>query len=754
MKKLGVLMAGTVLAVGFVPVMAFAADGQAAATAPAPQAAAGSDDQAGGKSGSGLSEIVVTASKRSQNIQSVGVAVTALNAEKLAAIGTSDVTSIVQLVPSLQSYVFAPTITVFNIRGVSQNDYTDHQEAPIAFYSDGVYISSPGAIAGQMFDVAQIEVLRGPQGTLFGRNATGGVIQVDNAKPTKDLSGYLKLSGGSYGEYASEGAIGGPLANGVRGRLSFYTDNHDGYVTNLFNNTKLGNANTWGIRGQLDFDVPGGDLLIKGYYSRNAHEVQADYKAIPSVQNALGLGVLTPNPNNPNGYWDAYGPYTVSINQQPHFDRTYSDISATYNAKFGDIQLVSITDYQHLHKDYAEDSDSIAQDIYWFASNQNLYQASEELRISENKGRLKWVVGAYGLIIHSVAQQYNNFDGLVPPQNTAEQDTLKSRSIAVFGQAEYSFGDFVAIGGLRGSFDRKNYDYFLHQVTAGIGNSPPVHDDIYYNASTAPTAIQYSNSWSGKAEIDYKPNNRTLLYFSVNRGTKAGGFAAPGANGVSDAQFIQEMPFGQEILTNFEAGWKLTVLDNTTRVNGALFHYTYNGYQTYSYTNFQGHISNNEAHVNGGELEVTTAPIRNLNINAFVSYLDGTVYGILVPSGDSLARQLPQAPKWSGGGSISLKVPTKIGVFTASTDWKNSGSFYWEAFNAPADRENGYWLGNANVNFVPAFEPRVTLGVSVKNVTNRAYHVYGYDLSGLGYEQYTMGRPRWVLASLTYKLGR
>ncbi len=700
------------------------------------------------QSGGLLDVIVVSASKRAQNIQSVGTAMTAISGEQISQLGTSDITAITTMVPSLKTYTYAPTVTVFNIRGVSQNDYSDAQEAPIAFYTDGAYVSSVGAISGQLFDINQVEVLRGPQGTLFGRNATGGVIQVESARPTPSLSGYVKLSAGSFGEYASEGAISGPLTDAVRGRVSFMTDNHDGYVTNVFNNTKLGNARTWALRGQVDADVAGGDLLVKVFHNRNDHETPAGYKAVPATQDAFGLGVLDPNGTDLLGYRDPYGPFKVSFDQQPMFDRKYYGGTATYTGNIGAIGITSITDYQHLDKYYAEDTDASPNRLESYISNQTLNQWSEELRLSSTMGAFKWVAGAYGLMIETRAGQFNGYQDI--GEITTVDDTTHTRSIAVFGQGEYTTGRFTFITGLRGSFDRKSYSYHLDQES--FAPADPGSDIIDYNPSLYPAAVRHDNNWSGKVELDYKPADHALLYAGINRGTKAGGYAAPGSNSVADADFIKLMAFGQEALTNYEAGSKLDLLDNRVRLNGSVFHYDYKGYQTFTNIGLQSHIANNPAKVDGAELEITASPIRGVTLNAYASFLHSRVYDVVLASGDSVERKMPQAPQWSGGASIAYTQPTRIGNFRIDTNWSYSGSYYFEAFNAPADYLKGYVVGDASLVFTPKAQQRLDISLSVKNVTDRIYHAYGYDLSALGLEQFTIGRPRWFLASLSYSL--
>src|SRR6201986_5029450 len=188
--------------------------------------------EAAQESGDKLSEIIVTAQRREQNLQDVGTSVTAFDGATLQQLGLKNVTDVASQVPGLQYNQYGATVTIYNLRGVSQNDFSDHQEAPVAVYSDDAYIASTGALAGSLFDLQRVEVLRGPQGTLFGRNATGGLIQYVSKAPTDSPEAYLQVTGGNFGTVESEGAISGPLTDTLSARLSFSTADHNGYITN------------------------------------------------------------------------------------------------------------------------------------------------------------------------------------------------------------------------------------------------------------------------------------------------------------------------------------------------------------------------------------------------------------------------------------------------------------------------------------------------------------------------------------------
>ncbi|QUD88649.1 TonB-dependent receptor [Phenylobacterium montanum] len=702
-----------------------------------------------------LGEVIVTAQKRSQNIQSVGAAITALGKDTLAAVGRQDVTALSNLVPNLEVNQYSPTVTVFNIRGVSQNDFTDAQEAPIAFYEDEVYVSSLGAISGMNFDLDRIEVLRGPQGTLFGRNATGGLVQFMSARPTNSLSGYVTATVGSYDQFATEGAISGPLTDSIRARLSFTTNNADGYIKNTMG-PKIGNSASFALRQQFDITLsPRDTLVLKAQVLRNDHERDAGlYSWAAAAPNAQGLGVFVgPGQNpfdscngcDPFGYRNASGsPFVQSENRTPYFDRTYVGVTARYEHRFDFATLTSITDYQHLTKGYGEDSDSSPNPVFAYDTHQHFYQASEELRLAGETPRMHWIVGLYGLNIHSdnayqidatqILGFKNNYGG-----------TLITDSAALFGQTEYALNDqFSLITGLRYSYDHKHLEYT--DVTNGV-------EDFNY-ATTYPQLAdkrfeEFSN-WSGKLELDYKPNRNVLVYLSANRGTKAGGFSTLSGGPFAEAA-VAAIPFRQEVLTNYEGGFKLTLFDRTTHLNASVFDYVYDGYQAFTNVGLSQVVHNYDASDKGFELEVNTRPLPGLYMSAFLTVLDTKISHVVTPVGAVINPEMPQAPKTSVGVSARYQFPLGPGDAAIGTDWKYDSRQFLEAWNAPVDYEPARTIGNLRLSYAPA-GGHIEGALFINNVSDVRYRVYNLDLSGLlGIVNQTYARPRTFGGSLTYR---
>ena len=716
------------------------------------------------RTGAGADDaIIVTAQKRAQNIQDIGIAITAIGTQGLASLGQRDVSALVQQVPSMQVTQYASTATIFNLRGISQADTGDGHETPIAFYNDEVYVAAPGAISGQNFDLERVEVLRGPQGTLFGRNATGGLVQVITARPTDDLTGFVTLKAGSRNQIASEAAVSGPLAEGVRGRLSFTTNYHDGYVKNTLGGHHGNNSHFYAGRAQLEFDTgSSGRLRLKAEYLRNDDETTY-LTHRPASIDADGLGVALPpdvdfwtgQPGfggfpivscpgcDANGFKSPADFYSVTADKRGEVDRKYWSLTANYEQDLGFATLTSITNYQDLKKIYNVDSDMSPMPIFNVDSAQKLYQYSQELRLANDAGRFKWVAGAYALRIKS-----DNFNRLGSPPDvffpfwSSQNYIQKTRTFAVFGQGEYAFNDmFSLIVGGRYTGDRKTQDW---TKVDSFGRS------FAFNTTLFPglAKINYDD-YSGKVELDFKPADGMLLYASVNRGIKGGGFSTQGF-------FFNPatMPYGAERLTSYEAGFKLALADRRVTLNGAGFYYDYKGYQAFTRPRAgETIVSNQPATLSGVELEMHVRPFDGFTFSPWVTHLfKKEVRDITLPLGRVADREMPQAPDWSAGVTTAFTFPAGPGDLTLWTNWKYDSRQNFSSFNSQITEEKARLIGDVRVSYTV---DDIEAAVFVNNVTDRKYRLFELDLAlNQGSASVVPAPPRWWGASITYRFGR
>jgi iron complex outermembrane receptor protein len=730
-----------------------------------------------------IDEIVVTAQRREQSIADVGTSVTALDAASLQRSGLASATDIAQQVPALQYQAFSPTITIFNLRGVSQNDFADLHEAPVAVYSDDVYLASMGAVAGALYDLDRVEVLRGPQGTLFGRNATGGLVHYISAKPAPgEDQGYVRVTGGQFADLETEGAWNRPLTQDSATRFSFATTRHAGTLRNLAG-PDANTAHQYAARLQYLWRLPQqAELLLKGYYLRNIAEVSPSYAWNASCNNLgllqpgqdcagsyAGLGAFVGANSNPygtgagcdqSGYCkpDAFRhPFTQSFDRRGVFDRTLYGVTAHVDWKLGGTTLTSITDTMHLRKRYGEDSDASPNYQLNFDTWLGYYQLSQELHIAGGE-RVHWIAGAYfldlandGLVAESANAQYLGFIA----QDQGPQYTLDTQSLAAFGQVEWPIAArWSLIGGMRYTRDAKQYRYTLWNPAPGTplldANSVP----YVYDRNTAPgLADRHYDLYSGKLELDFRPASGTLLYASVNRGPKSGGWSAPvnasGSNLAPDLFAV--LAYKPETLIDYEAGAKLSLLDGRARLAADVFYYDYRNYQAFLLRNLTQIIGNADATLRGGELEVAAIPVHGLTLEGGLSLLATRIRKLALPDGSLADREMPNAPRWSVNALARYEWPGTGGSWSLQFDGKWNAAQWLENVNAPVDLQPGYGVVNLRAGYASVRHWDVSAWI--RNAGNKQYRVYNLDLSGLGYNESVYGNPRWVGLTVNVRWG-
>jgi iron complex outermembrane recepter protein len=721
-----------------------------------------------------LTEVVVTAQKREQNLQDVGTSVTAFDSNTLEHLGLKDVTDVASQVPGLQFNQYGATVTIYNLRGVSQNDFSDHQEAPVAVYADDVYIGSTGALAGSLFDLQRVEVLRGPQGTLFGRNATGGLIHYLSRQPTDTPEGYLQVTGGNFGTFESEGAISGPLTDAVSARGSFATTTHTGYISN-----SIGHAinDQRQYAGRVQFKIKAsesGEILIKLHALTNDNETAGNYSWGASAPDATGRGVFTPGAPDFGGYINpSSDPFQQSEDRRGIFNRTVWGASVHVNWKFDGYSLVSITDYTRLQKRYGEDSDMSPNPIFNYDTRAHYQQFSEELRLNGAAGALRWIAGLYYLNYKTSNTEDTTLPDAIPPipfpYGVGHADlTLKTSSPSIFGQLEYDFSDhWTGIAGARYTSDDKEYVYNYSCDVCGPPDNvtPPggfPYAVTYSTAAGYPDAKKNYHIPTGKLELDYKFDHDVMVYGSVNRGAKGGGWSAPSSGYVNLSPAYTQatgvpllnLRYNDEKLTSYELGLKSTFWDGAARLNGALFYYDYKNYQGFFLDFATQIVENINAKVKGGELEFAVVPVHGLNLQLGISRLDSRADNVPTPAGVLVTSELPQAPAWSVNAVARYEWPAFGGHLSAEVDGKWNKEQYLELVNAPVDLEPSYTVANARFGYASG-DGRWDVSGYVRNLSDKHYRIYNLDLSGfLGINQSVYGPPRLYGATFTYHWGK
>ncbi len=713
-------------------------------------------------------DIIVTAQRREQRLQDVPIAITALSGANLVNRGVGDTSQIGKVAAGVQitAYGASPTVTLINIRGVVQLDFADHQESPNAVYVDGAYVSFQGATGIGLYDVDRLEVLRGPQGTLFGRNATGGLVQIISRKPSDTLSGYVQGTYGRYDQARAEGAIGGGLTDTLSARAAFLFNRQDGYIHNV-SGRDGGADKTINGRVQLRWRPTSTiDDNLEIFGSRTFTVGGGVYDAAPTAQDpanhnlstqtdgplfadncaALGYPPVAAGSTNCLGYRKPDdGPYRVDAPQNGIFRRAIWGATNTLVANLDGPTLTSITNYSHIRKNYQEDSDASPLVIGTYNPRQTAYQASQELRLSQAAGRFRWTIGGYYLHIFG---RYRSYLDLSDVFGFAEADlyTQKVDTYAVFGEAELDLtGRLTAIGGVRWTRDKKQ---FVVNAVCGADDATC----LAFNLAPTGTVVggTYArNDWSGKAQLTWKLSPAALLYAGVTRGNKGSLLQAPSI--VTVGTTFDSLVVRPEVLTSYEAGIKTTLINRRVTANLSGFYYDYHNFQAFNFVNLNGAIFNAEARNYGGELEVNADLRHGLSGGLGIAYLHTRVKNVSLPDGTLADQRSAFSPKLSIAANVRQEVRSAIGTFFAQPSLSYAGSRYFSTINAPALKAGAYLTGDISIGLI-APDRKWDATVFVRNVTDKHYITYAGDLTSVaGFVQRNYSTPRTASVQVGYR---
>lgn len=747
-----------------------------------------------------LEEVVVTAQKREQSIQDVGIAVTAFTGDQINQLGYTNAQEITALAPGVSTLQpNGPSNYAIAIRGVAQNDFISNQESPVSIYIDDVYLSQMSSAGFMLFDLERVEILRGPQGTLYGRNATGGLAHYVSRKPTQELDGYAQLTGGSYEQVKFQGAIGGGITDGLAARLSLATHHNGGYIKNRVLGDDINNANDYAGRLQLLF-TPREDMELLVNVRGAISQVRTGFFENVSARfdPATGNGFNTPALTNFNGYRDGDGDrFAGDYDLFGHQDLESYGVSGTFTWDLRDnMTLTSITDFQTVKRDYLEDSDASPVPDFNFFQVTDADQFSQELRLNGEVDQWRWVAGFFFLDIevndangaeqpiagvfatspalgilgfgaplvdHPSGALGTIFEGDGTVLGVDNPYTTETTSWSLFGQLEYDFTEqWTGIAGFRWIEEDKEHTYNTNLVDFQPGfrqrNGNP--------RIIAPLSPQYEGDiddgmWSAKIELDYRPNDDLLLYASWNRGVKGGGFNAPldvtdyfgafGPVGAAIPLTDANMRFDKEKLDAFEGGFKADLFGGLARLNASAFYYDYKDYQAFQILGLTTFIFNADAESHGFEVEFQSSPMDGMDFLFGVGYLDTEIQDVDIAGTGTLIDTEPvQSPRWNINGLLRYEWPFWRGNMAVQSDFQYRSRHFFSLTQAPASTEDGYAIANARVSYTTEDETWEA-AVFVNNFTDEEYLVQTFDLGFiLGMTEEFYGLPRWWGGSLRY----
>lgn len=734
-----------------------------------------------------IEEITVTAQKREQSINDVSIAVTAFSGEQMDALGFESSTDLIAYSPGVSlAGDIGGQRAIFNIRGVVQNDYADLAEAPVAVYIDGGYLASTQAQTFGLFDIARVEILKGPQGTLFGRNATGGLVNTITAKPTEEFGGYAEFTAARFEQYRVEAAVSGSLSASVRGRLSFMTNQQGEILENVYvdaatPDTRRGsvgggqggyNDDTFALRGQLDFDIgESGALLLSANWA-DTTKSEGPYQVVNTTQvfNAAGstidvifaaddplgcdniqLGACVDGNFNGiatrpvqggdfNGNFDPDGSGD-QVNKDFAFDDQNkiksAGFSATLDYDFNSFKLVSITDYKKFERLIGLDSDQTASPELIFQSDGDIDQISQEFRIAGETTRMKWLTGLYYLSIDTNWSQglaASPTAGFLGGEENNTLTDLDTDSYSIFAQLDYSIAEnLVLVTGLR--YVRENKKFFGRVYQNANTDDRIVEIDLTSAIRVQSDTSNDQNLWSAKVQLEYTPTENSLFYLGANRGVKAGSFNAP----LLDVGFSTYKP---EVLYAYEAGAKLTLMDGRAQVNASVYHYDYKDFQSFAWVNNSGLVFNEQAKFTGGEIELFLNPTPAIDFVMGFSYIDAVVEDLEVAAGVFRDTTPSFTPEVQSSGLLRYNWAFMNGTMSAQINATYQSDTFHNSRNFTAHKIQGYVMADARLTWTDS-EDKWDMIFFIDNLNDSEHGIIGFDVSGFyGTSQISYAKPR------------
>jgi iron complex outermembrane receptor protein len=701
----------------------------------------------------GLEEIVVTAQRRVESAQNVGIAMSVLSGQSLAEKSISYVNDLQNAVPSLQvEPAFGSSQPQFRLRGVGFIDYTSNNTSPVGVSLDGVAFALPIQTQGQLFDIDRIEVLRGPQGTLYGRNTTGGEINFISNRPTADPHAGFSLEYGSHDELNADGFVSGSIAEGLTGRLAVATEQGGAWQRNRLTGQTLGDKDKIAVRGQLQWDPSEAiDFRLGVHWAQDKSDEQGLYLLQPFTPGSGPPAIPADTSRYATG-WALKPTFAkligISAGSKPGLDDSNDGVDLTANIDFGGAKLTSITAYNKLiRREYADwDATQFDDSDEYLNSDLNVF--SQELRLAGTHGPFGWLAGVF---YSNEDLRENFYSDLTDRLGGIAVTTYEqvANSVGVFAQGNYQFTDTLkATLGVREDHESRE---LIGLNTAFVPGPPSLTGGALGGSIT-------SNLPSGKAELDYKPVSSTLLYASISRGVKSGGFTAHNTVTAPSAD-----PFEPEKLTAYEIGLK-SDLSRTLRVNTSVFYYRYKDQQILGKVfddvsqSFIGRFVNANSRISGGEMDLEWRPLAAISISQYAGFAEGYYTSRLLnapldpalPPVDYNGR--PESfPKWSYGGDVSYT--WNVGAWSVTAESNYSFHDTYSQFFLLGSNDftiAKYWLANANLSLAPASGAPWTVTLWGRNIFDKSYDITRNFFLPTS-EVAAAGEPTTIGIRLTYK---
>jgi len=763
-----------------------------------------------------LEEVTVTAQRRTERLQDVPVAITAISGSELIDRGVRQAGDIVDSVPNLLlNLPYGPEAQpTFTLRGVTTQDFSENQSSPIAMYVDEVYKPVGAVQALQVYDLDRVEVLRGPQGTLYGKNATGGAVNFYSRNPSlTEYDGYAIVSAGNYSLFATQGAVGGPIIEDRLGwRAAFLYEKRDGWVASIVPGVEPLNG-VDAAAGRVTFLAkPSDDLtvLFKVFVSKSGGTPYGAH-AINNDPNVTGF-------NGDIGWFDNGAKYAV------HKEIRNDGASLKLDWQLSHATFTAVTGFDYGR--WYEKSDDGGLPITLRIDDPNTYFSSvnafsQELRLaSRDSGPFGWLVGLYyGRESTHATVQFHFFDGYdlgywspqIPPTSASiatplygfdeynNFDQIKDSRAAFLNLTYALTPQFTLRGGVRYTKDKVSIENF-YALEGGlpspgsVGMSPDIDATTWWTQTignlpagtvaprgyfqqglalqglgVVPNFENDTSNVSGKIGLDWRASEEVLTYLSVSQGYRGVAFNGQAYNDNSELTFA-----APEKLTSYEIGAKTEFWNRRAIFNTALFHYDYKNQQFLDAFSLPANLGTGfrtvnapKSRVDGAEFEFQLRATNDLEIAANLGLLHSKYVELTLHAGELQApgvprvccvgNQLIQAPDFNAMLSVDWRFAhLTAGDLRLHADGNYYGKQYFDAFNTERDAQGAYGVANARLSFESTGKRGYAIGAWIKNITNRQYLAYALnqkdlDTGALGFDYALVGEPRTYGADVTVR---
>ncbi|HBO5522571.1 TPA: TonB-dependent receptor [Pseudomonas aeruginosa] len=754
-----------------------------AADAPAPaEEAPPLAGSAPAKADTALGKVTVTARRREEDSQKVPTPITVLGGETLEAQRISRVQDLQQVLPSVNvAYIHARQSSVA-VRGIGNNPASDGLEGSAGIYLDNVYLGRPGMAVFDLLDIEQLELLRGPQGTLFGKNTTAGVLNISTRAPTFTAERTVEVSGGQDGYFQGRGTVSGPLGETLAGRLSAYRTRDDGYIKNIHDDNYLNGGERQGARGQLLFE-PNEDFSLRWIADYNEEDSSNGsmvvYGGAERFWQRAALVGASPLRDPQRRKVNINGRQHVSVHQGG------SSLEANWNLA-GGYRLTSISAYRYWHFTPANDEQLNVSAINDTGVEVHDRQFSQEIRLaSPTGGAFDYVVGAYAFRQNLGNKTFTSYGpladlyllganlGALNDTYSKANGKIETDSFALFAQGTWHLTerlDFTA--GLRGTYEEKNakVERFAPLGGAAVGGVGAAVRNGQLGAYDSGDLSQYNFAPSALLSLSYQFSDDLLGYASLSHGEKSGGVNL--AVGSAPSAGADSLLVGPERANDAELGLKSTLFDRRLLLNANLFWTGIHGYQATTLYQAPGSTQLVQVLANAGsvrsrglEFEATALPLRGLTLNFNGSYNDVTYLSFKdapcpaevstrpgAPSScDLTGQRVVGASKWIANlnGEYQWRLDDRFQPYvSASYAYRSAAEGTLD--NSDLSKIDGYALGNLAAGLRSDLgDGQLDTSVWLKNAFDKDYYLSAFASINGSYTA-SVGQPRTLGVSLRY----